>query len=89
MFTLEWIFRKEKTKSLYEFSDIELIEIIAHWMDLTEYHVYKIACEEIGFTDEKEVDKSYERFYFPKSGKQILMPAIRSELRRAFMILSK
>ena len=72
---------------MQNFSDVELIGIISYWMYLSDYHVYKIACKEIGMTDEKEVDKSWEKFYFPKTGRQVLLPEIRQELRKAYQSL--
>ena len=78
---------EKEPKNLSEFSDFEFITQISIWMDLPEYKIYILACNEVGITDSKEIDKSFERFYFSES--KILLPEIRQELRKAFEILEK
>ena len=86
---LDKFFPDPEPVSVYELSDVELIELVSFWMDTPTRYVYQIACKEIGMTDEKEIDEAFEKFYFPKSGRQGLVPEVRNELRNAYNALLK
>lgn len=81
----------DKPVNVNDLSDKELVEVVAFYMNKPEYHVYTMACNEIGISDQEVIDKSFEKFYFAcLRDRPCLLPInIRKEFRKAYEILTK